>query len=525
MQIDTTAINALFEDWQRDDAPGGVLGVIEQGELVYSAAFGMADLERPTRLTTDSVFDVASVSKQFTAFCVALLAHDKQISLEDNLLDYFPSLPSYGSVITIRQMLNHTSGLPDYLELLELTGLRLENDYQPAQIFRLLRAHPHLNNSPGERFLYSNTGYFLAAELVRTLTGQSLAQFAHERIFRPVGMTQTQFGDDFSRLIPHRAIGYAPVDGKFAVAQSLMTLVGDGKLLTSLADLARWDANFDHNQLGGSLDLMRQMVEPGQLNDGTPIEYALGLQLHRYRGLSGLRHGGAWMGYKAEFMRFPDAKLTIICLANRADAYPAERCRRVLDVLLSDQLAPRPSVPEPLDAPPAALVSRLGHYLDQAGRITWRLQWDAGRLWMVHYSWARFGLQEQSPGSFVSVIGPVALTLTFAADRAYLTLEGFAPAELRFLPDWTPRDPSEYTGTYVHDALQVEHHIRQAGHKLEVLIGDLPQPILLEAIMPDTWIAPNTFYYAFERDSSGKIAGVHVSSERVHDLRFRRILS
>ncbi|MCU0514814.1 MAG: beta-lactamase family protein [Anaerolineae bacterium] len=523
MQIDTRAIHDLFADWQREDAPGGVLGIIEHGELRYSAAFGMADLERPAPLTTDSVFDVASVSKQFTAFCMALLAEDKRLSLADSIHDHLPELPAYGDVITIRQMLHHTSGLPDYLELMDLAGLPLENDYPPARVFRLLRAHPYLNGRPGERFLYSNTGYVLAAALVQRLTGQSLAQFAHERIFQPLGMTQTRFGDDFSRPILHRAIGYAPINGQFAIAQSLMTLVGDGKLLTTLADLARWDANFSQNRLGGGQDLIRLMVEPGRLNDGTPIEYALGLQLHSYRGLSGIRHAGAWMGYKAEFMRFPEAALTIVCLANRRDAYPAERCRRVLDRLLQDRLAPLPTVPVPQDAPPAAITARLGRYLDLAGRITWQLQWEGGRLWMVHYSWARFGLQEQSEGYFVSVIGPVTLTLRFAGDEAHVTLEGFAPAVLRFLPDWSPANRDEYAGGYRHDALQVEHHIRRNAQSLEVVVGDARQPIPLEPIAPDIWIAPNTFYYAFERDAEGQIVAVAVSSERVRDLRFRRL--
>jgi CubicO group peptidase (beta-lactamase class C family) len=406
---------------------------------------------------------------------------------------------------------------------MELAGLRLENDYSPSQLFHLLQAHPHLNNTPGGRFLYSNTGYVLMAELVRQITGQSLGQFASERIFQPLGMTHTQFGDDSARLIPQRAIGYAPAGGGFAIAQSLMSIVGDGKLLTTLADLARWDANFYDNRLGGGADLIRQMIEAGCLNDGSPIEYAFGLQLHRYRGLHGVRHAGAWFGYKAEFMRFPEANLSILCLANRADAYPAERCRRVLDVILKESLAPLPVVPAPLDAPPSAIASRLGRYLDEAGRITWQLQWEDGRLWMVHYSWARFGLREQGPGYFVSVIGPVLLTLTFAEGSITLTLEGFAPANLRFLPTWSPPNPDEYAGVYIHDALRVEHRIQPGAQGLEAIVGDLPHPLPLEPIAPDVWIAPNTFYYAFERDSLGEIAAVIVSSERVHDLRLLRI--
>lgn len=525
MDINAAAVAALFEDWQRDDAPGGVLGIIAHGVLVYSAAFGMADLERPTPLSIDSVFDIASVSKQFTAFCIALLAHENKLSLDDHIHGYFPTLPDYGHPVTIRQLLYHTSGVPDYLELIELAGLPLENDYFPAQIFRLLQAHPMRNNAPGERFLYSNTGYFLMAELVRQVTGQSLGQFASERIFQPLGMAQTHFGDDFARLIPQRAIAFAPTANGFSIAQSLMTLVGDGKLFTTLADLARWDANFYDNRLGGGAALIAQMTTPGRLNDGTAIEYALGLQLHRYRGLGGVRHAGAWLGYKAEFMRFPEVNLTVVCLANRADAYPAERCRRVLDLLLAERLAPLPQVPAPLDAPPTGVESRLGRYLDQAGRITWQLQWDAGRLWMIHYSWARFGLQQQSPNSYVSVIGPVTLTLTFTADNIILTLEGFAPAALRFLPDWSPDDPDEYIGTYAHDRLQVEHRIQRGAQRLEVLVGDLRQPLPLEPIAPDVWIAPNTFYYAFERDVQGQIVAVRVSSERVHDLEFRRVAS
>lgn len=525
MNIDPIAINALFEDWQRDDAPGGVLGIIEGGKLVYSAAYGMADLERPARLTIDSVFDIASVSKQFTAFCIVLLAHKGKLSLDDDIRAYFSTLPDYGVPISIRNLLVHTSGIPDYLELMELAGQRLENDYSPSHVFRLLQAHLRLNNPPGVCFLYSNTGYILLAELVRQITGQSLGQFARERIFEPLGMTHTQFGDDSTRLIPQRAIGYSPKGDGFSIAQSIMSIVGDGKLLTTLADLARWDANFYDNRLGGGADLIRQMVEPARLNDGTPIEYAFGLQLHHYRGLDGVRHAGAWFGYKAEFMRFPDEAVTIVCLANRSDAYPAERCRRVLDMLLQERLAPLPKVLAPQDAPPPAIASRLGRYLDEAGRITWQLQWQDGRLWMIHHSWTRFGLQEQSQDYFVSIIGPVTLTLTFGDDSTHLTLEGFAPADLRLLSDWTPDNPNIYVGRYAHTELKVEHRIQPSAGGLDVFVGDLPQPLTLEPIAPDIWIAPNTFYYAFERDSYGRIAAVVVSSERVHDLRLVRMPS
>lgn len=523
MPIDGTAVDDLFADWQRDDAPGGVLGIIDHGSLVYTATFGMADLERPARLTADSVFDVASVAKQFTAFCIALLAHDGGLTLDDELHDYLPDLPDYGAAITLRHLIHHLSGLPDYLELMELCGLRLENDYSPADVFALLRSHPRLNTLPGERYLYCNTGYFLLAQIVEQVSGHTLGTFAAQRIFEPLGMTRTLFADDPAHLIPGRAVGYSPRGDGYGLTQSLMSLVGDGKLYTTLTDLARWDANFYDNRLGGGADLIRQITTSGRLNDGRLIDYAFGLQLQRYRGLPIVRHGGAWLGYKAEFMRLPDVGVTLVCLANRTDAFPGERCRRVVDRLLTDRLAPLPASPEPTAAPPPAYVPRLGQYADDAGRITWRLTWGDGHLWMHHLSWTRFGLLEQSPDHFIGISGPVGLTLTFREADAHIALEGFAPADLRYLPPFVPVLPSEHTGIYAHDTLGIHHRLRMADGGLEAVIANLPQPVPLTAVAPDVWIAPNSFHYAFQRDAAGAISGVIVSSERVHDLTFRRI--
>lgn len=523
MHLDSVRIDAVFADWQGENVPGGVIGIVHQGELVYSAAYGMADLERPTPLTPASVFDVASIGKQFTAFCIALLADEAKLSLADELQQYFPHLPNYGVPITLQQLICHTSGLPDYLELMDIAGWRLEHDYVPAQVFRLLQAHPQLNNAPGTRFLYSNTGYFLLAEIVRQVTGQSLSEFASKRIFQPLGMTQTQFAEDTAQIIPQRALGFAPSATGFVLSQSLMSLVGDGKLLTNLYDLARWDANWIENRLGGGADLLARLLALGQLKDGTPLDYAFGWQAYRYRGLQGWRHGGTWFGYKSEFMRFPDAQVSVICLANRRDAYPAERCRRVLDSLLEERLSPRPIVPSPQPAPPDALQAHLGRYLDLDGRITWRMLWEEGRLWMVHYSWARFGLHEQAPNDYISVIGPVTMTLRLVQDIWHLTLEGFAPSRLRRLPEPPSLDLAIYAGTYVHDELGTIHQLVMGTEGLEALVGDSAQALPLEYIAPDVLVAPNTFYYAFERNAVGQISGIMLSSERVHDVRLRRL--
>jgi CubicO group peptidase (beta-lactamase class C family) len=244
-------IDAMFADWNRSDAPGVAVGVIQNGEFVYQNAFGMADLERRVALTPRSVFEIGSVSKQFTAMCILLLEKRGKLQLDDDIRTYIPEMPVYERPITIRHLLHHTSGIRDIETLYPLAGWPYANYYSEAQQLDLITRQQALNFPPGDQYLYSNSGYLLLATIVHRVSGKTLREFAEERIFRPLGMTHTVFYDTPTQVIPERAIPYSRgEDGSYEMELWYLPFAGPSGLYTSIDDLARWDANFYDNQLG-----------------------------------------------------------------------------------------------------------------------------------------------------------------------------------------------------------------------------------------------------------------------------------
>jgi len=334
-----TAIDSIFAEWDSPVSPGCAVGVSRAGDLVFSDAWGSANLESGEPLTPGRVFYLASVSKQFTATAVALLALDGTLSLDDDVRTWIPELPDYGAPVTLRHLLTHTSGLRDYLTLMSLAGLSLEEAHTPDEILALIARQRALNFPPGERYLYSNTGYFLIPVVVERVTGRTIREFMEDRIFGPLGMAHTLFFDDHRETIPNRALSYGTgVDG--IVERTFLDRfdqVGSGGVLSTVEDLARWDANFYTGAVGGEplLDLLHTR---GVLISGDTIDYALGLTLGEYHGLPTVEHGGSMMGFRTNLLRFPDQRLAVITLCNLGDIDPALLARRVADLYLAREL-------------------------------------------------------------------------------------------------------------------------------------------------------------------------------------------
>ena len=331
-------IDALFADWDNATAPGGILSVLRDGHIQYERCYGMADLERREPITPESVFYIASVSKQFTAASVLLLAQEGGLSLDDPIRRYFPELHECADPIAVRHLLHHTSGLRDFIDLWALAGHSFEAPLSNSDGLALLARQTGLNFAPGGQHLYCNSGYKLLAELVGRVAGQSLRQYAERRLFGPLGMTRTFFDDD-NAAIPHRVRCYTP-DGErgYREIRKEFTIVGSGGLLTTAGDLARWDANFYEPRVGGPA-LIDALLTRGTLNDGTQLDYAGGLGHGTWKGLPTVRHAGGMLGFRTEMLRFPDQRFTVICLANRSDADPSGLANAVADRYLTEEYA------------------------------------------------------------------------------------------------------------------------------------------------------------------------------------------
>ena len=333
-------VDRIFEAYNKPGTPGCSVGVVRDGQFLLKRGYGFANLEHAIPLSSTSVFDIGSTSKQFVALAALMLEEEGKLQLDDDIRKYFPEIPAYGQPVTIRQMLQHTSGLRDYLGLFQLAGRSPDDFYTDDDVVAMLARQKSLNFQPGSDWLYSNSGYFLISQLVKRTADKSLRQYAESKIFAPLGMKNTHFHDDHTMIVPNRATGYSPSRAGFRINMSTLDMVGDGGVYTTVEDLAKWDANFYSRAAGGRL--IGALQAPGPKRGAG--HYALGLFLGEYRGARTVRHGGSWAGFRAELLRFPEYKFSVICLCNRGDADPSSLADQVAGVYLEPLLKPAPAL-------------------------------------------------------------------------------------------------------------------------------------------------------------------------------------
>ncbi|AVR44414.1 hypothetical protein C7S20_03595 [Christiangramia fulva] len=336
-------VDSIMADYDRNDAPGCAVGVVQDGKLIFAKGYGMADLEHDAPITPETNFYLASVSKQFTAFAVALLADEGKLSLDDDIRKWIPELPDYGQTITIKNLLHHTSGLRDFLALLSIAGRPNDGRLTTNETLNIISRQQELNFQPGTEYLYSNTGYFLLGVLVERVSGQSLKEFAEKHIFGPLGMKRTTYRDNHNMLIEDRAMAYEK-DSTSGFGYQLnmpgFDVVGSGGVYSNIEDLARWADNLESHKVGGE-KVANMMLTRGILKNGDTLDYALGLGIGDYRGLRTVGHGGAYEGYRTYLRRFPDYNFTVITLCNRRDGNAGKRALQVADIYLENYMEPK----------------------------------------------------------------------------------------------------------------------------------------------------------------------------------------
>jgi len=327
--------------------PGCALGVIEQGQWALRSGFGMANLEHDIPITSQSIFRTGSLGKQFTASAIALLAEQGRIDLDSDIHEYLPDLPDYGHKVTIRQMIHHVSGIPDYekglpaLKTADGEDLELENkDYLSIrEFYERVKTIP-LFAPPETEFAYSNTAYFLLSQVVEAVTGQSLRAYAQENIFGPLKMNQSFFNDEVNDVVRNRVDGYhRNEDGSYSIFMTNLSWVGDGGVYTNLDDWFKWDQNFYHNVLGTRGDALVSQMEQTYSVSGN---YSWGQGVETYRGLKQIAHTGSWVGFTTYYARYPERRTSVVVFCN-SNVLTAYELREVRDLVL-DQITeiPRP---------------------------------------------------------------------------------------------------------------------------------------------------------------------------------------
>ena len=366
-----SGVDAVFADLV-GMRPGAAVGVLMDGEGVHRAGYGIADMDHGIPITPKTVFDIASISKQFGAMAALLLEDQGLLDLEEDIRTYVPELPDFGLKIVPRHLIHHTSGIRDWPHTMSLGGVEYSDVISFDKILRMLYRQTAINFAPGSEYAYSNTGYNLLARTVEVQSDMTFRAYTREQIFEPLGMTHTHFSDDYLEIVSGRAESYAPVsgdgDGSFRRQINQLTALASSSLNTTVDDFLLWMRNYETGTVGGEKTVAK-MLQRGVLTGGDTIDYAHGLRVGTYRGLLNFGHGGSWAGFRTNFIRFPEQNLSIVVFCNFSTCDPAGRALEVAEVFLEDLIGPVPEPPEgSSEDPPQSLNlsdSELSQYSGQ----------------------------------------------------------------------------------------------------------------------------------------------------------------
>jgi CubicO group peptidase (beta-lactamase class C family) len=516
----TPQVDKLFSRWTTA-TPGCAAGADLNGQPVVRAAYGMADLEHDVPIALDTIFEVGSVSKQFTAAAVLLLAREGKLSLDDKVRKYIPEMPDVAAEITIRQMLNHTAGLRDWGSLAAIAGWpRTTRVHTHAHVLDIVSRQRMLNFEPGTRWSYSNTGYNLAAILVARVSGMSFADFTKARIFEPLGMKDTSWRDDHTRIVKRRAVAYAQQPtgiGTSTLTVGFSTLMpfenvhGNGGLLTTVGDLMKWNANFA-KPIVGDAQFVAEMERRTKFNDGREHEYALGLYVDTYRGRREVDHSGGTAGYVAHLARYPDHGVSVAVMCNVTSGNATDAAKAIADLLLPPGRAAGSAASAPLNAEEGPRYAGLYRSLNPAGVVAISVQKD--RLVSSAFGPLTRVARHQFDAGGVYV-------LDFDGRFLRVTDEFGSAVDYERVDPWKPgvQDLKSIAGAYFSDELQATLQLTLDGDRL---IVRRPEGILvLIPRFPDGF-QTGAGWVILRRDASGRVVGLSVNQERVWDLRFTR---
>lgn len=529
-------IDSLFAEYTEPGSPGCALAVYRDGAILYSNGYGLADIEHDIPMSPETVFDIGSTSKQFTAACLLLLQQQGAISLEDDVRTYIPELPDYGTVITIRQLLNHTSGIRDYIGLMSLAGIDIDDVTTPDQALDAIVRQKGLDFTPGSDHSYSNSGYFLASLIVERVSGMTLREFAAANIFGPLGMVHSGYVDDHTTVVKRRADAYdRNRDGTYARNISYWEQNGDGGVFTSVKDLLLWDENFYRHAVGGAV-MIEGLTERGILSDGDTLDYALGLFHDDFHGIPAISHGGAWGGYRAELIRIPSRHTSVATLCNCGQINPSVLSVRVLEALYPDDVpeeavadGSEPTVEHTaVELNPGAFETMAGEYaLDVQPNFRLTFYEEDGQYFSRATGQSEIAIRPFNDSSFFNddigiemvfhreADGSVArLTLTQGADYSAHRVEPFTIDESEL---------SDFEGLYYSPELDIEYRVAVAEGRLTAKHGSRETirftPVGTDSFTGDGWMLNRV---RFERDDAGDVTSMLLSAGRIDDMRFER---
>ena len=330
-QTNEKVVDALFHDFDRANSPGVAVIVIKEGKPLFAKGYGLADLEKKIPCTTNTNFRLASVTKQFTAMTVLILVEEGQLSLEDHLPKFFPEFPAYGKTISLHHLLTHTSGLPNYEDHIpDGTTIPLSD----RDVLFILRQQSKTDFPPGAQFHYSNSAYALLALIVESVSGKTFSAFVKEKIFNPLGMTNSIAYVAGLSCVPNRAYGYVNGTSGWELSDQSVTsaVLGDGGIYSSVADLFKWDLALYTEKLISLKLLADAFTAHSSQSDFKGSGYGYGWYVGNFRETKRIWHYGSTCGFSTRIERFPGRRLGLIVLSNRRDAEISSRVEKLIEL-------------------------------------------------------------------------------------------------------------------------------------------------------------------------------------------------
>jgi len=526
-------IDSLFLDWNQPNFPGGSIAIEIDGKIVYNKAFGLASLEYLVPNNVGTVYNIASVSKQFTSMGILLLEKEGKLSVKDDIRKHLPELADFGTPITIEHLMHHTSGLRSLHAMLEMAGWRWDDARDNDDLWRFMQRQKELNFKPGDDYLYCNTGYILMALIIERITEESFRDFMQARVFEPLNMPNTYVEDVYYSVMPGNATSYygsSPND--FSRAVEYWGYVGSGNIHSTTADLLNWQQNY-YQPAKGWDKLFSKMETVGVLNDGESTHYGYGIGINEFRGRKSVSHSGAIGGFRSIATTYPEVRTNIIILSNFSASNVGRKSREISEILFPEESVAEVETTEPRTEPielSAKQMSRFeGWYWTEEFMLARHVYLQNDTLFFGRPSGTRTSMLIPIAENSFHLAGREDIVLTFEGKgknkvmqiqegRFDATYESFEPPQI----DATYL--AQYAGNYYSEELDTYYQLYEREGELYVYHarhGEFAMSVVKDnALRSENWAVQ---FMLVQRDDKDKIVGLLITNGRVRNARFKRI--
>lgn len=518
-------IDSIFTTYTQPGSPGVAVLIVKDGKVIFKKGYGLANLEYDIPISSTTIFDIASVSKQFTGFAISTLIQQGKISPEDDIHKYLPDLPQFAQPITVGNLIHHTSGLRDWPEALHAAGWRWDEAFSWEDIMRMVKKQHDLDFVPGSEYQYSNTGYNLLAEIVNKITGKTLAAWLDENLFKPLAMNSSQVLIDYSKVVKHLAGSYYGGANDYHKSNDQLTAFGSSSMFTNVEDLGKWVIRFQKG-LDDKDPVFLRMTETGKLNDNKSINYAYGLIVTNNNGVKNISHDGGWASFATIISNYPDEKLSVILLSNSSGFDPYGNAGSVARLFLKEQFK--------LEQKREDLSNKPTVKIDTAILRKYAGTYQLGPHWFVTLTLEDGKLMTQANGedkfSTNMKSDTVLWVPAYHSSITFMQIDNKANA-IRYHgkinprvkpPNTGPLKIEQYAGTYYSKELETTYHITFENGKLIVhhmRLGDFN--LVADVVVAGSFSSSNGTL-TFFKDKYDKIAGFKLSGGRVRNIVFDR---